>query len=143
MRSRIIRIPDWLILARCMTRWSHPIAFCRRLGGCLRGSWASASGFTILRPITMTMPAAGTDLGTDMLGRRSTDPVSEVFAANRSVFTAGLGFSAGMSILALTTSIYMLQVYDRVLTSRSEATLLLLTLMALIGISVFAVLDSL
>jgi PrtD family type I secretion system ABC transporter len=78
-----------------------------------------------------------------MLGRRSTDPVSEVFAANRSVFIAGLGFSAGMSILALTTSIYMLQVYDRVLTSRSEATLLLLTLMAVIGIAVFAVMDSL
>lgn len=55
----------------------------------------------------------------------------------------GLGFSAAMSILALTTSFYMLQVYDRVLTSRSADTLALLTLIAVGAIAVFGWLDSL
>lgn len=54
-----------------------------------------------------------------------------------------LGFSAAMSILALTTSFYMLQVYDRVLTSRSSDTLLLLTLIAVGALAVFGWLDSL
>ncbi len=52
------------------------------------------------------------------------------------------GFSAAMSILALTTSFYMLQVYDRVLTSRSPETLALLTIIAFAGIVVFGWLDS-
>ncbi|HEY4077889.1 MAG TPA: type I secretion system permease/ATPase [Rhizomicrobium sp.] len=73
----------------------------------------------------------------------ATDPVRAAIDANKSLFVAGLGFSAAMSILALTTSFYMLQVYDRVLSSRSEETLLLLTIMAFIAIAVFAALDSL
>ena len=48
-----------------------------------------------------------------------------------------------MSILALTTSFYMLQVYDRVLSSRSVDTLLLLSIMAFGGIAAFGALDSL
>ncbi len=38
-------------------------------------------------------------------------------------------FSAGVNILMLTPSIYMLQIYDRVLSSRSEITLYVLTLL--------------
>ncbi|HEX4534878.1 MAG TPA: type I secretion system permease/ATPase, partial [Rhizomicrobium sp.] len=53
------------------------------------------------------------------------------------------GFSAAMSILSLTVSFYMLQVYDRVLTSRSIETLILLTIIAVGGVSVFAALDAL
>src|ERR1700744_362598 len=73
----------------------------------------------------------------------ATDPVRAAIDANKPLFVAGLGFSAAMSVLALTTSFYMLQVYDRVLSSRSEETLLLLTLMAFGAIMVFAALDSL
>lgn len=73
----------------------------------------------------------------------ATDPVRAAIDANKPLFVAGLGFSAAMSILALTTSFYMLQVYDRVLSSRSEETLLLLTIMAFVAIAVFATLDSL
>jgi ATP-binding cassette subfamily C protein len=39
--------------------------------------------------------------------------------------------SAVVNVLALTSSLYMLQVYDRVLTSRSVPTLILLSLLAL------------
>ena len=73
----------------------------------------------------------------------ATDPVRAALMANRPLFIAAFGFSAAMSILALTTSFYMLQVYDRVLSSRSEDTLLLLTLIAVGAIAVFAALDSL
>ncbi len=71
------------------------------------------------------------------------DPLKAAVEANKALFVAGLGFSAAMSILALTTSFYMLQVYDRVLSSRSQDTLLLLTVIAVGGITTFSALDSL
>jgi len=76
-------------------------------------------------------------------GTPPVDPVRSAIAANRPLFATALLFSAVMSVLALTTSFYMLQVYDRVLTSRSEDTLLLLTIIAFGAIAVFAALDSL
>jgi PrtD family type I secretion system ABC transporter len=83
----------------------------------------------------------GSALETDVVMRG--DPIRAAIRANKSLFLVALGFSAGMSILALTTSFYMLQVYDRVLPGRSEETLLLLTLIAVGGICAFAALDSL
>lgn len=77
------------------------------------------------------------------MAERAPDPVREALLANRPLFITAFGFSAAMSLLALTTSFYMLQVYDRVLSSRSEDTLLLLTLIAVGAIAVFAALDSL
>jgi len=53
------------------------------------------------------------------------------------------GFSAAMSVLTLTTSFYMLEVYDRVLTSRSQETLILLTLIAIGALVIMGLLDSL
>ena len=51
--------------------------------------------------------------------------------------TALLAFSAAINLLALTPSIYMMQVYDRVLTSQSHTTLLALTALV-IGMYVLA-----
>ncbi|HEX4509854.1 MAG TPA: ATP-binding cassette domain-containing protein, partial [Burkholderiaceae bacterium] len=76
-------------------------------------------------------------------GAPQVDPVRAAIAANRPLFASAMLFTAVMSGLALTTSFYMLQVYDRVLTSRSEDTLLLLTIIAFGAIAVFAALDSL
>jgi PrtD family type I secretion system ABC transporter len=64
-----------------------------------------------------------------------------VLAAQRPLFGAALAFSVVMSVFALTSSFYMLEVFDRVLTSRSVETLLLLTLIALAGLAVFGALD--
>jgi ATP-binding cassette subfamily C exporter for protease/lipase len=50
----------------------------------------------------------------------------------RTFYTIGV-FSAIINLLALVPSIYMLQVYDRVLNSRNEVTLLMLTLLMLAG----------
>ncbi|HEX4511679.1 MAG TPA: type I secretion system permease/ATPase [Burkholderiaceae bacterium] len=76
-------------------------------------------------------------------GAPPVDPVRAAISANRPLLASAFLFSAIMSVLALTTSFYMLQVYDRVLTSRSEDTLLLLTIISFGAIGVFAVLDSL
>jgi ATP-binding cassette subfamily C protein len=55
----------------------------------------------------------------------------------------GVGaFSAVVNILTLTGSLYMLQVYDRVLVSRSVETLVLLSLIALLAFGLQGVLDS-
>jgi ATP-binding cassette, subfamily C, type I secretion system permease/ATPase len=70
-------------------------------------------------------------------------PVYDALMSNRRLLLTAFGFSAAMSVLALTTSFYMLQVYDRVLTARSIETLVLLTAIATGAIWVFGWLDSL
>ena len=71
------------------------------------------------------------------------DPVREVVSARRPMLFSALAFSAFMSVFALSSSLYMLEVFDRVLTSRSESTLWLLTLISLGGLTVFGFLDGL
>ena len=75
--------------------------------------------------------------------RDQVDPVREALRSEKPLFASAFGFSAVISVLALTTSIYMLQVYDRVLASRSTDTLLLLTIIAVGAILVFSALESL
>lgn len=49
----------------------------------------------------------------------------------RGAFLAAAGFSMMINLLMLTPTIYMLQIYDRVLSSRSLSTLLMLTLLVI------------
>ena len=56
-------------------------------------------------------------------------------------FAAIIAFSLCINILMLTSSIYMMQVFDRVLVSRSSETLLLLTLIAVFALCAMAALD--
>ena len=53
---------------------------------------------------------------------------------------AGL-FSLAINVLLLVPAIYMLQVFDRVLSGRSEETLVMLSVGALIALAVMAALD--
>ena len=57
-------------------------------------------------------------------------PMGRAMQAVRGTLRSVAFFSFFINLLALTSSVYMLQVYDRVLASRSEATLLYLTLFA-------------
>jgi ATP-binding cassette subfamily C exporter for protease/lipase len=57
--------------------------------------------------------------------------IEQVLAKFKSTFLTVGAFSAISNMLMLVPSIYMLQVYDRVLPSRNETTLLMLTLMML------------
>ncbi len=63
--------------------------------------------------------------------RAPADEIRGALARCRDSFVAVGTFSCGINVLFLVPAIYMLQVYDRVLTSGSEATLLMLTLIVL------------
>ncbi|KRE16520.1 type I secretion protein [Bosea sp. Root381] len=63
-----------------------------------------------------------------MLPKSQKNAASEALASCRSAFLAVALFSAVVNVLMLTGSIYMLQVYDRVLPSRSVPTLVALSL---------------
>ena len=54
--------------------------------------------------------------------------VAEALGVCRSAFIAAGAFSLFINILLLVPSVYMLQIYDRVLGSRNETTLVVLTL---------------
>ena len=56
--------------------------------------------------------------------------LAQVHAASRQALALAFGFSAVVNLLMLTAPLYMLQVYDRVLASRSEETLVALSLLA-------------
>ena len=68
--------------------------------------------------------------------------LEEVFATTRSSFLMIAVFSLFINLLMLTAPIYMLQVYNRVLSSGSKETLVFLTVMAAGAILVMCVLDT-
>jgi len=65
-----------------------------------------------------------------MAAKDSRAEVREALAASRAAFTMTGVFSFFINLLMLTAPLYMLQIYDRVLTSRSESTLVALTVLA-------------
>ncbi|MCZ8375097.1 MAG: type I secretion system permease/ATPase [Beijerinckiaceae bacterium] len=64
-------------------------------------------------------------------GRKPVSPLTESLARLRGPLASVGLFSAVVNVLALTGSLYMLQVYDRVLASRSVPTLVAISLLAL------------
>lgn len=70
------------------------------------------------------------------LGSSVTNEIKQALAASRGAVRSVAAFSGVINLLMLVPSLYMLQVYDRVLSSANEVTLLMLTLMAL-GVFVF------
>lgn len=76
-------------------------------------------------------------------GQRDRRP-SAVFSAlskSRGGFITAIVFSLFINLLAFVGSIYMLQIYDRVITSRNELTLILITLIAAFLLVVYALLE--
>ncbi|WP_375262658.1 type I secretion system permease/ATPase [Palleronia sp.] len=73
---------------------------------------------------------------------RGVDELKAVRAESRGLFFAVGVFSLFVNLLMLTGPLYMLQVYDRVLGSRSEATLVALTLLMAFLFAVMGVLDA-
>ncbi len=69
--------------------------------------------------------------------------LSKAVAACRGQFGAVAVFSGVVNLLQLTVSLYMMQVFDRVLSTRSMDTLYYLTAIALFALLVMAVLDGL
>jgi PrtD family type I secretion system ABC transporter len=76
-------------------------------------------------------------------GRGAKSELWESFRAYRSVF-AGVAFiSVFTNMLMLVSPMYMMQVYDRVLSSRSETTLVMITIAAVLLYVVYASLEAL
>lgn len=67
--------------------------------------------------------------------------VYDALAASRGAFVMTILFSCVINLLMLVSPIYMLQVYDRVLTSRSEETLMALSVMAIGLLLILGALD--
>lgn len=88
------------------------------------------------------MPTARPDLPQINLRREESILGNVVSGCRRHLAFAAL-FSGLVNILYLVPSIFMLQVYDRVVPTRGGATLLLLTLILVLSLIVFAILDAL
>ncbi|TIM26423.1 MAG: type I secretion system permease/ATPase [Mesorhizobium sp.] len=73
---------------------------------------------------------------------RQRSDLTLAFSACRRAFAPLILFTAGINVLMLTTALYMLQVYDRVLSSRSAETLLALTGIAALALVTIAVLEA-
>jgi ATP-binding cassette, subfamily C, bacterial exporter for protease/lipase len=69
------------------------------------------------------------------------NPIIEVLKPFKKVFYGVAAFTATMNVLMLVPSFYMLEVYDRVLTSRNEFTLLMLSLMMLLLYVIYSYLE--
>jgi ATP-binding cassette subfamily C protein/ATP-binding cassette subfamily C protein EexD len=69
-------------------------------------------------------------------------PLARAIASCRSQFMLVGAFSGVANLLQLTVSIYMMQVFDRVLATRNTDTLLYLTLIAVFAIAILAILES-
>jgi PrtD family type I secretion system ABC transporter len=72
----------------------------------------------------------------------SANPLSAALRQCRSHFTTAAVFSGLINVLYLVPSIYMLQVYDRVVPTRGGGTLFALTVILAVSLIVFATLDS-
>jgi ATP-binding cassette, subfamily C, type I secretion system permease/ATPase len=67
--------------------------------------------------------------------------ISEAFGATRPGFFTAILFSFFINLLAFVGPLYMLQIYDRVITSRNPTTLFVLTLIAAFLLIVYALLE--
>ncbi|MCX7088244.1 MAG: hypothetical protein NTV00_09355 [Methylococcales bacterium] len=67
-----------------------------------------------------------------MSERDVTSDLKSALSVCKGAFIAAAGFSMVINLLMLTPTIYMMQLYDRVLSSRSESTLLMLTIIVLV-----------
>ena len=73
--------------------------------------------------------------------KKLTNEITEILIGFKSTFKTIAVFSAFINILMLVPSLYMLQVYDRVLASHNEMTLLLITIMVVIAFIIMAALE--
>lgn len=72
---------------------------------------------------------------------KNANVLSEAFRATRTGFLTAIVFSFFINVLAFVGPLYMLQIYDRVITSRNGMTLLALTVIAAFLLVIYAVLE--
>lgn len=75
------------------------------------------------------------------MNQQNPSPIIAVLSPFKKVFYAVAAFTAVMNMLMLAPSIYMLEVYDRVLSSRNDMTLLMLTIMMVVLYIIYSMLE--
>lgn len=75
------------------------------------------------------------------MGKRQSNPLHDALRETRGQWPSLFVLSFLANILLLTSSVYMLQIFDRVLASGSVDTLIWLTVIALVAIAVYGVLE--
>jgi len=73
--------------------------------------------------------------------KKSQNEIAQVIAGYKSVFITVGVFSAIINLMMLVPSLYMLQVYDRVLASRNQTTLLMLTIMVVVAYLIISAME--
>lgn len=77
-----------------------------------------------------------------MSNSKAPQQLQELLAPLGTAFAFAVGFSVFVNLMLLGPTLYMLQVFDRVLSSRSEATLLMLSIGVAIALVAMAVVDA-
>jgi|SRR5579862_1685202 len=77
----------------------------------------------------------------DLNFHQASNVISEAFRATRAGFLTAIFFSLFINVLAFVSPLYMLQIYDRVITSRNTATLIALTVIAAFLVLIYATLE--
>jgi PrtD family type I secretion system ABC transporter len=75
------------------------------------------------------------------MSTQSSNPIEQAIAPLRGAFAWSVVFSLAINLLMLTVPLYLLQLFDRVLSSRSLDTLWVLTAIALVALGVYGLLE--
>src|SRR5438105_12184160 len=75
------------------------------------------------------------------MSAKASNLLSEAFRATKTGFATAVVFSFFINLLAFVGPLYMLQIYDRVITSRNLTTLIVITAIATYLLIVFAILE--
>jgi PrtD family type I secretion system ABC transporter len=75
-------------------------------------------------------------------GTKTTEPLRQALVASRRILLWALGFSAAVNLLYLAPSLYMLQIYDRVLVSNGLLTLVFISIVLAFALATLFFLDA-
>jgi PrtD family type I secretion system ABC transporter len=75
------------------------------------------------------------------LGKFSSMPLADILLESKQAWTAVLVFSFAINMLMLAPTVYMMQISDRVMTSRSIPTLIMLSLIAMLFFAIMGALE--
>jgi PrtD family type I secretion system ABC transporter len=73
---------------------------------------------------------------------RSSTPIGNVLRRLKKIFVVSVVFSLAVNLMILVSPLYMMQIYNRVLPSRSESTLIMLTALVVFALAALAILEA-
>jgi ABC-type protease/lipase transport system fused ATPase/permease subunit len=73
---------------------------------------------------------------------RSSTPIGDVLRRLKKIFVVSVVFSLAVNLMILVSPLYMMQIYNRVLPSRSESTLIMLTALVVLALAALATLEA-